>query len=295
MSVTLLIVASNQEYLLKQNLSGYLTQLKAVGGTCIVIDDSSIDQTQSYIETHFPDVEYKRNNYEMGYEASINAILPFISTPYLMCIDLHVDMISLRLDDVCTTLSNTGFFMMYMPVDHKDNPLTLSTLTYKGFHLKINTHSLATSSTPPPPSCVFSEAMILNVKQLLSLQGLTPYETIGFSWMDLLFRAQQQGYRIGCYNQGLIKKTTCESYCFSYKPLSAIAIKDSLVFQVRHFSSLRYRIKRWLWIITISLTFRPKYLFATINALLSTFFNSQKRKRNWYIYSDKDILQTKKA
>ncbi|RAP27106.1 hypothetical protein DID74_00805 [Candidatus Marinamargulisbacteria bacterium SCGC AG-333-B06] len=287
--VTLLLIACNQEYLLKKHLSSYQRLLKSVNGNIILVDDGSVDRTKEYIHTHFNSIKYMRNPKEIGYCQSFNTVLPYINTPYFLCVDLHIDIHYLPLQETLSYVQHNHLFMAGFSCSSQQKISYGYGLCYQGLNLHLR-------SLQKKTACFFSEVMLLDTKRVLLFNGLSDhYHTLSFSWYDLIFRSVQQGQIIKSFDTCLCQKKTSQQSVFSYLCDQYSMLKDSFLFQWRFCHSFNFIFKRILSIIFIVLSFNAFKILHIFQAYFQWLFFTKRYRLNWYSLSENDIIFQKNS
>jgi len=272
--ITLVLIAHNQERLLKEHLSGYQTALSQVNGSIILIDDASSDQTKDYVTTHFKSIRYMKNQKELGYISSFNNALSYIKTPLTLCIDLTIETHYLPLKNILNLANNPSFFMMSFSITDNQKKVLGYTLNYHRFSFK---WTLATSKKEP---YYCSEIMLFNTQKLHHFYGLNEdYFSPEFSWMDLMYRASQETVLFKHEKTAVCYKRTRSRCFFSYPSNPKSLFKDNFLYQWNHYTSAPFKLRRVIHILLIFLTFNGSRSYHFLDALFhKLFFSKQSYK-----------------
>lgn len=285
--ITFILICSNQLKLLKNRLFFYDKLAKSTQSKIILIDDGSTDSTSNYVKTHFPNIIFMKNKEEEGYIKSFNKSLDFVDTDYIFLVDLHIHVKSLNLINEINLIKKNNSFAHFLTlsIDSQDHLLNLNA-SKAVFNFKY-------SNSLNEKKCL-SEAIIFDVKKLIQLNKIPEnYFGIRFAFFDLIFTGLRLGYLTSlsdnCY---LVKEKSLNTF-FSYPIDYWIEFKDNFIFQWKNCYSIKIKIKRFIFITINCLCFKPKNLFHLSKAYLNWLF-TKKRKLNWYIFTDADILFNRK-
>ncbi len=289
--ITALLISHNQCTQLKQTLSTLHSHLSSINGHIIIADDASIDDTKDYITVHYPDITYMCNTYTEGYCATFNKALPFVTTPYIFVLDPSISTLSLSLSNIlsyCQSLPKNLLTTL---------PLRTNASSLFWDHIKLHyTGTQCTISTSSPESAplFFSEAMILDTLLTQSLPPLsTVYNSTFYAWLDFSFKGRQLGYNLSHYTHTNLHKLGPASSCFSHTYSLAEIQQDEWLFQWTHLTSFYFQWRRKLRLLSTWATFKPKLLWAWIQAVIYTSWRKPKLKSNWFILNDVEILLKK--
>ncbi|MBA94678.1 MAG: hypothetical protein CMP21_02830 [Rickettsiales bacterium] len=264
--VTLLLIACNQERLLKEHLSTYKRLMDSIQGKIILVDDGSSDHTKEYVTTHFETISYMKNPVELGYCQSFNKVLAYIKTPYVLCIDLNIKVRFIPLQNALAYAQNNNLFMTSFPFVHQNKQFYGYYLAYKQFRLYFEETSLK-------PSCFCSEVMLFDTKRLQRLDGFSShYHSTAFSWYDLIYRALKEGESIMISTNSLCDKKTSLSTFFSYLPDQNALLKDNFLFQWRFYRSFSFIFKRCISITLLFFSFNGSKILNFIQAYFQWLF-----------------------
>ncbi|MBH37647.1 hypothetical protein CL658_01290 [bacterium] len=268
--VTLLLIACNQEGLLKDHLSTYKCLMDSIQGNIILVDDGSSDHTKEYVTTHFEMISYMKNPVELGYCQSFNKVLPYIKTPYVLCIDLTIDIRFIPLKKALAYAKKNKIFMTSFPFLHHNKQFYGYYLVYKQFKL----HFQETSLKQP---CFCSELMLLDTKRLQKLGGFSlHYHSTAFSWHDLIYRAIKEGDAVTIRDNSVCYKQSSLSTFFSYLSDQKALFKDNFLFQWRFYRSFTFILKRTLSIMFIFLSFNGSNILHFLQAYFQWLFFTQR-------------------
>ena len=264
--VTLLLIACNQERLLKEHLSTYKRLMDSIQGEIILVDDGSSDHTKEYVTTHFETISYMKNPVELGYCQSFNKVLAYIKTPYVLCIDLNIEVRFIPLKNVLSYAQKNNIFMTNFPFSHQNKQFYGYYLAYKQFRLYFEETSLKTP-------CFCSEVMLFDTKRLQKLDGFSShYHSTAFSWYDLIYRALKEGESITISTNSLCEKKTSLSTFFSYLPDQNALLKDNFLFQWRFYRSFSFIFKRCISITLLFFSFNGSKILNFIQAYFQWLF-----------------------
>ncbi len=286
--ITALLIVHNQEHLLKQHLSTLSIHIQQNKGSIMVIDNNSSDNTQEYLNTHFPNIHYMKNTLEEKTSETFNKCLPFIHTPYIMLCDPHLQCIELNIKRLITQCIKEKLFLLTLPISTFNK--NLHTYISRQLKFKNATLKIKKTSSPQKQNCIISDAMILRTKDLILQNGLkSQYKSFSFSLFDFSISCLKKGLKQNYSTIDIIRnKATPNS--LPYKESKKDYLHDSVLFQYLQCHSYKYKISRFIINIANCLTFKPKKCFATIEAWLQYLFIFKKNKSNWFILKDTDIL-----
>ncbi len=274
--VTLLLIVCNQEQLLKKRLSCYLRLLDSINGKILIVDDGSTDQTKDYLTTHFESITYMRNQTEIGYCKTFNNVLAYIQTPYLLCIDLNIDVRSLPLQAAIISAKNHNTFVTNFSFSYYQQRFHGYQVAYQGFQLYFQPISVASDN-------ICSEIMLFDTGCLKQLNGLsTHYHSISFTWLDLIYRSTQAGNTSSYNDDCICYKESSLSTFFSYLPDQHSLFKDNFLFQWRFYSTFKFRLKRMIAIFLLFLSFKGSKTFHFLQAYFQWLLFTKHNKLSYF-------------
>ena len=286
--ITFLIISSNQINLLKQRLFLYNKIAKQTNSEIIVVDDGSTDNTGAYVNTHYPNIRFMKNKTEEGYIKSFNKTIDFVTTPYLLCIDLHLEIKSLCIKSEIKKIRQTNSFVHFITHTNKSNyENKLLYLDSSKVEFKVRSTSLIDKNY------ALTEVLIFDKNKIITLGRLSQhYFGIRFTFFDLIFKGLKLGYTSSISTSNfIIKKENLDTF-FSYPIDSWTEFKDNLIFQWKYCNSVSYKLKRYTYILINCLYFKPRKLKQITQAYTKWFF-SKKEKLNWEVLKDSEILNNK--
>ncbi len=287
--ITFLLICSNQITLLKQRLYLYNQIAKSTNSEIILIDDGGTDNTSTYVKTHYPNIRFMKNKTEEGYINAFNKAIDFVKTNYILCIDLHVDIKSLCIENEIKNLKETNSFVHFL-CNTNQNSFKNNLLYLDSSKIEFKFKETSLTNT----NCILTEALIFDKKKLTTLGRLPKnYFGIRFAFFDLIFTGLKLGYTSSFSTTNFITKKDTLNTFFSYPIDTWTEFKDNLIFQWKHCNSLSYKLKRYTYILINCLYFKPRKLKQITQAYTKWVF-SKKPNLNWYVLKDTDILSLSK-
>ena len=271
--LTLLLISSNQESLLKEHLYHYDHIIKSINGSIILVDDGSNDQTKDYVKTHFKSIRYMRNSQELGYVKSFNKAIDYVTTPYILCVDLAMDIRFLPIKEALSTLKKQSLFMIGFSFSRDKK-------NYLGFKLEPKAMSMNVEPITTITECFCSEIMLLDRQKVNQLEGLSNhYHNTVISWYDLIYRSIQKSYQISISESVCYKKSTMNTF-FSCLTDKKSLLKDNFLFQWRFQRSSRQIAKRTIAIMFIFLSFNGSKILQFLQAYFQWLFFTKRYYTN---------------
>lgn len=286
---TIVIIAHNQEEKFKKNLSQINNYIDSETNHILIVNNGSTDNTKDYLQTIYPHINCI-HHYEMISETeALNNILHLIKTPYFFLYDIAIEMRSIELEHMCKNVleKNNVLGIFSILQSHQITvsryyPITLNYF-HECMHIDFENHIQKNTISISP-------IMLIRTIDLKRMNGLSvTYKSFLFSWFDFSIKCFKKGLHHNYFDTVSLHKEKNPTNTF-YNDDKQDYFHDSLLLQLNHFNTVRFKITRLIKLIFYCLAFKPKKCFFTIQAYISYFFIQKNKTLNWTIRTENDII-----
>ena len=285
-NLTLVIYTYNSLHVLKTHLHPNINALKTI--KTIVINDGSNDGTRQYLHTHFADLHQLHLPTYRGQTRAINWAMELIKTPWALCLNAHLKIDKIELDQLKSLLIKPNISCIGFPIQNR-TPNT----QYPWQWLQ-KRHPYTPPTKPQEPWLMPSmDALLIHTKHFDMLNGFdpvyTPYEGVE---LDFCYRSQKKGKATPHSTTITLSEYHNDSQPYVKTMDSKITtLKNQWIFLIKNIAKRHWLLQTTLYILFTSITFRPTTWCALfrLTPLLPKLLK-QRKSTGYFHTKDKEIL-----
>lgn len=281
MPVSVIIPNYNGCHILKTTLSENKMRLEEHGiSDIIIVDDASVDDSVSYINTHFPSIRVVQNDVNSGFSVSCNKGASLAKEETLLFLNNDMLIKTVDLQGILSYIQDQDCFAVVPKILRQDADKnwvneSITTGHFKGGWFSTENHpSIADGIEEKeaiPLLWACGGAMFVSRFHFEQLQGFdTMMSPFYCEDLDLSYRAWKRGWKI-LYTE----KATCHHQhqatigaLYTKDQIEAIHLRNKYLFIWKNMTYLPYILSHLITVIIKCLTFQVKDTRAIINACL---------------------------